>query len=210
MKKKIFHANEHIFTLQDLQIEKLKKKGIKCIAFDVNGTLIYHGKIVKSASKKIRELKEAGFQITILSNNPFLDKKVEKLVQLNKKYIKGLAMKPFPQGYRYIEKVTDCTPNEIAMITNNSLLDIFGANRRGFYTIKVLEHELKMEREIRGIKKIGKDIYYSRKKPIRTKSQQARAFRSKQRKACVGLINKDRKRIADMTHTIVDRGEQEL
>lgn len=175
--KKLYKAEWHIQKWADLDIDFLKKQHIEGVLLDVNGTLMSRGKLVPGAQRILRRLQDEKIKIAILTNNTSVNKQLLKILQLDKKYIQTFAMKPFPYGYQRMETRMGCLPENLAMITNNSLLDIVGANIRGMHTIKVLEHETKVERTIRKCHAGIERRFISQKK----EKQKQKAFRAEQR-----------------------------
>lgn len=153
MKKTTIKADQNIHNWNELDVDYLiTEKGIKCVVLDVDGTITHERKILPGVKETIEELRKKNVQVAILSNNFAIDKKIHQELQVDKKKVRMLAFKPFQSGYKHIIKVTKCKPEEIAMITNNSFLDVFGANRSGMYTIKLLEHENRLEKMLRRIR----------------------------------------------------------
>ena len=85
-------------------------------------------------NKMIQEkCEEVGLKLIIISNNK--EKRVQQFSEkLGVDYVFS-AMKPLKRGYRKI--ASDYTPNEIVIIGDQILTDIFGGNRMGYYTILV-------------------------------------------------------------------------
>lgn len=124
-------------SVYDIDYKKLKKNGIKCLAFDLDNTLVPIS--IKKPTKKLKdfidELKDMNFRILIVSNShkkrvePFKD-----ILGLDSAY---LAAKPLKKKFIKIMKIYHLKPSEIACIGDQLLTDIWGANRLDFTSILV-------------------------------------------------------------------------
>ena len=84
----------------------------------------------------VKKAKEEGFEVCILSNSNNLQKLNPISETLGIDYI-SFAKKPAKSGYlRAVEKLK-LAPNEIAMIGDQVLTDVWGANRCGLFSIYV-------------------------------------------------------------------------
>ncbi len=124
-------------SIYKINYEKLKSCGIKCLIFDLDNTItpVTLNKPTKRLKDLFNRLKLMGFKCLILSNSG--KKRVEQFKNglcvdsgfsckkpSNKKYIKVM------NNYNYM-------PDEIAMVGDQLLTDIYGANRMGFTSILV-------------------------------------------------------------------------
>jgi len=151
-------------SIYDIDYEKLKKAGIKCLLFDLDNTLAPID--VDMPDKKLLDfflyLEEIGFKCIILSNSkkkrvlPFkehcnLDSAFKSRKPLKKKYLKILEM------YSYKD-------TEIACIGDQLLTDILGANRLGFTSILVNPMSKKERIVTKGNRILEKMIFHSFKR----------------------------------------------
>lgn len=124
-------------SIYDIDYKKLKKMGIKCLLFDLDNTLAPSDMEKPSRKTKdfIEKLKDMDFKIIIFSNacknriRPFkskleVDCAASARKPSKKKYKKVLAQ------YKYAE-------NEVAMIGDQIMTDVFGGNKVGILTILV-------------------------------------------------------------------------
>lgn len=123
-------------SIYDIDYQKLKKKGIKCLLFDLDNTLVPVNTSVPT--KKVRELfavLERDFKIIILSNSgkarliPFKDG-----LNVDVAYS---SHKPFKKKYLKIMEIYKFKYHEIAAIGDQLLTDIYGANRVGITSILI-------------------------------------------------------------------------
>lgn len=123
-------------NIYEIDYMKLKKKGIKCLLFDLDNTLVP----VKSdmPTKKVKELfayLEMHFKVIIISNSnrtrliPFKE-------GLNVD-VAASARKPFKTKYVKIMEIYKFKEYEIAAIGDQLLTDISGANRVGITSILI-------------------------------------------------------------------------
>ena len=157
-------------SILDINYNALKEKGIKCILFDLDNTLL---EVYKASPKKefcylIKKLKKL-FRIIVISNNSS-SKRVSKVaIELGVDYIK-FAMKPFSRGFRKVRKKYKYEKSEMCLIGDQLMTDIMGGNKYGIYTILVdplAEKELKVTGinrffERRALKKLAKNNLFKR------------------------------------------------
>lgn len=123
-------------NIYDINYELLKKKGIKCLLFDLDNTIIPVKK--DEPSKKIKELfnyLEKHFKIIIVSNS---NKK--RLIPFKEGLnidVSASSHKPLKKKYLKIMKIYEFKEYEIAAIGDQILTDILGANRVGITSILV-------------------------------------------------------------------------
>ena len=138
LRKKYFYPNEYHQTIFDIDFKALKEKEIHYVLIDLDNTLIPYDKHV--ASEKIivlmKKLKELAFEVMIISNNK--QKRVKAFCDnLGCDYIYS-ARKPFKYGFKKaLKKLNHPPKNQVALIGDQFMTDVFGGNRMGFYTIVV-------------------------------------------------------------------------
>lgn len=123
-------------NIYDINYKKLKKKGIKCLLFDLDNTLVP----VKTdiPNKKLKELfayLERDFKIIILSNS-----NRKRLIPFKEGLnvdVAASAHKPFKKKYLKIMELYKFKEYEIAAIGDQLLTDILGANRMGITSILI-------------------------------------------------------------------------
>lgn len=124
-------------NIYDIDYENLKKRGIKCILFDLDNTIAPIN--VPGPDKDLKDffadLYMLGFKVILLSNatrervTPFKEKlNIDSSCK---------ARKPFKKKYKKIMDIYHFKDNEIACIGDQLLTDVLGANRMGFLSILV-------------------------------------------------------------------------
>lgn len=152
-------------SIFEINYGKLKKNGIKVLLFDFDNTLIEKGnyEIGDKTITFIEKLKK-DFIIYVVSNS-LNDKKLNYVCKkLSIPYI-GNSKKPFSYGYKRLA-FRSIKNEEVAMIGDQLITDVWGANRMGYYSILVdpmIEKELVFTKINRGLEKI---IYKKNKKDI--------------------------------------------
>lgn len=123
-------------SIYDIDYKKLKKRGIKCLLFDLDNTLVPYSEDVPSSDvKELFHLLESSFKVVIISNSnkkrltPF-----KEILNVDTAYS---SRKPAKKKYLKIMNLYKYKPEEIACIGDQLLTDIFGANRNNFVSILV-------------------------------------------------------------------------
>ena len=120
-----------------INYDKLYKKGIRLLLFDLDNTITtsHINKPTKRLKKLFDELKDKGFKIIIMSNStkhriePF---KNELMVDAC-----AFSLKPRKDKYVYIMDKFKYKHTEIASIGDQLITDIYGANRLDITSILV-------------------------------------------------------------------------
>lgn len=124
-------------SIYAIDYDKLLKKGIKCLLFDLDNTVAPIN--MKVPSKKIKkffsELQEKGFKTIIFSNS--LKKRVKPFKDALQIDCAARACKPKPKKFMQVIKEYDFQLSEIAIIGDQILTDILGGNTVGITTILV-------------------------------------------------------------------------
>mgnify|MGYP000864616568 CR=1 FL=1 len=129
--------DERVRSIYDIQLDRLKEKGIYSLIIDLDNTLTaWNSPEVSPALRQwVKRAKSEGFKICLLSNNG--EKRVEK-------YAKELdiipiwkAGKPGRRGFRKALEHLGCKEEDCAVIGDQIFTDMIGGNRVGLYTILV-------------------------------------------------------------------------
>ena len=124
-------------SIYEIDYEKLKSIGIKCLLFDLDNTLVPY--YVKEANVELKQhfdnLKKLGFRVIIFSNSP------KRRLQPFKEYLEvdclASARKPALKNFLKIMEEYKYLENEIAIIGDQFLTDIVGGNKVGIMTILI-------------------------------------------------------------------------
>ena len=120
----------------DINYDKLKKDGAKCLVFDLDNTLglIDEEKCPKEAKKLLKKLKK-DFTIYISSNNT--RKRILPYIEDLEIEGESFSLKPLPKGLIRIRKRCGFKKNEMVMIGDQMVTDILSGNLYGVKTILV-------------------------------------------------------------------------
>lgn len=120
-----------------IDYKKLYKRNIKCLLFDLDNTLM--SPLARNVNEKVvdlfEELKEIGFTIILFSNA--IKIRVKPVAEKLDVDSIASARKPKAHYYNYIMKKYDLEESEIAMIGDQIMTDILGANGVGITSILV-------------------------------------------------------------------------
>ena len=131
----IFYPDIYAKNIFEIDYEKLKSKGIKCLVFDLDNTLVPVRSSV--ADEKVKALfatlKKQKFTIILMSNS------LKKRVEVFKKDLKvpcfSFSMKPLKKNYKKLIKEYNFDMSEVACIGDQIMTDVWGANKMGFTSI---------------------------------------------------------------------------
>ena len=127
----------------DINYDDLYTKGIRCLLFDLDNTLVPVK--IKEPSEEVKELfeklKAKGFKLIIFSNSP------KKRVSIFKNILGvdccPFACKPFARKFLSIIKIYNLKFSEVAIIGDSMMDDIYGGNNVGITTILIEQLEQK-------------------------------------------------------------------
>ncbi|MBQ9267388.1 MAG: YqeG family HAD IIIA-type phosphatase [Clostridia bacterium] len=118
-----------------IALDELKKRDIQYILLDLDNTLIdYQRNLSEATIEWVKNAKEAGFAVYILSNTNKIDKVSTAASILGVEYISS-ARKPFPKGFKEAIRRFQVVPEKTAMVGDQVLTDVVGAN--GMHMVSV-------------------------------------------------------------------------
>lgn len=135
---KRFLPNEYVNNVFEINPEHLKEIGIKGIVTDLDNTLVPWD--VPHATERVmawfEEMLASDLKVMVISNNN--DRRVSVFSEpLDVPYIAN-ARKPLTRSFIKAAAQFSLKPEEVAVIGDQLLTDVFGGNRGGFYTILVV------------------------------------------------------------------------
>ena len=133
----IFVPDMYQKSIYTIDYNKLKERGIKCVLFDLDNTLVPGH--VKDSNPKIKklfdELKLSGFKVIIFSNSP------KKRVKIFKDKLEvdacANAQKPLKKKFDYVLTKYDFDESDVAIVGDQIMTDIWGGNKVGITTILI-------------------------------------------------------------------------
>jgi uncharacterized protein len=134
---KFFKAWRHILTVTDINVDELKKEGIKLIIFDFDNTLTHHGSgTLKPITVSFLDLlRSESFRIFVLSNAK--KRRMDRILSGLNLEGRGLSFKPFPVILNRVIKNCDVLKKETVLIGDQIFTDIAAGNLAGIKTILV-------------------------------------------------------------------------
>lgn len=135
---KKFLPNEFVNNVYAITPEHLKNLGIKGIITDLDNTLVEWDRPLATPelTNWFRSMKDAGIKITVVSNNN--ETRVGKFCEpLGIPFIHR-ARKPLSVSYKKAYQLLNLRADEVCMIGDQLLTDVFGGNRQGIHTILVV------------------------------------------------------------------------
>ncbi len=123
--------------LVDITVDDLKKMRVKTVAIDLDNTSVYDCTItpLKGVRKWLRKVKEAGFNVVIISNSFELRAKV--MGKMFGCLSFGPAEKPDTKMMLLAAERTGVDISEMALIGDRLFTDVVGANNCGAVSVYV-------------------------------------------------------------------------
>lgn len=131
-----FYPDEYLDSIYEIDFDKLYREGYRGIIFDIDNTLVPHGKPSDERVKTLfRDLKEKGMKICLMSNNQ-LERVKSFADSLEVPYIED-AHKPSRRSYIKAMELLGTNRSNTIFIGDQLFTDIFGAKRSGIRNILV-------------------------------------------------------------------------
>lgn len=144
MLKKLI-PQQNVRSIYEIDVQALWDNGIRGIITDLDNTLVgaKHPQATPELIAWLQRLKNAGFQVVIVSNNSRL--RVSSFSEpLSIPYI-FRARKPANSAFRRAMELMSLSSRETVVIGDQMLTDVLGGNRLGLHTILVVPIALRDE-----------------------------------------------------------------
>lgn len=132
-----FYPDAYYKNIYTINYDKLRDNNIKCLLFDLDNTCIPYTEC--KPNKKLKELfdklQNDGFKVIIFSNSP--RSRLEPFKRELRIDCCANAGKPRKKNFLKVIKTYNLDLSEIAMIGDQLVTDIYGANKVGIMTILV-------------------------------------------------------------------------
>ena len=131
------YPTEYASSTYSIDFKALYDKGFRGIIFDIDNTLVCHGKPAdERCTQKIAQLTDMGFKVLFLSNNkePRVKSFSESLPGTMYIYKAG---KPSPKGYEKAMEMMETDTVDTLFVGDQIYTDIWGANKAGIYSVLV-------------------------------------------------------------------------
>lgn len=137
-----FFPDATVTSTYAIDYDRLYKQGYRGILFDIDNTLVEHGKEASDKAKRLfRRLKKIGFECCLISNN-----KKKRVYSFNEEI--GVhsvfnAHKPAGKSYYYAMELMGTRPENTLFVGDQLFTDIFGAKRIGLknYLVKPINEK---------------------------------------------------------------------
>lgn len=162
---KMFYPDEYVNSTYSIDFKKIYNEGYRGIIFDIDNTLVEHGKDAnKRAESLFKYLNKLGFRTCLLSNNDC--ERVERFNKnINTNYI-FKAGKPSNKGYKKAMKLMNTNLNNTIFIGDQIFTDVFGAKKMKMRNILVKPISKREEIQIVVKRYLEKIVLYFYKKDI--------------------------------------------
>lgn len=133
----MLYPKEYFGSVKEISINLLEKNNIKGLILDVDNTLIdFEKKMPEGVENWVQNLKNTGIKFCILSNSNKVEKVKSVAEKLEIPFI-YFAKKPFKSGFLRAKKVLELEEKEIAVVGDQIMTDVIGANRSKMFSILV-------------------------------------------------------------------------
>lgn len=127
-------------SMTDIDFSRLKKNGIRYVAFDADSTLVpWRGKALSSKTKLFLQSQRQLFENWCIASNRITNDLLPLAESIDAQVVRATLLTRKPQ-LRYFRRVINCfnaKPHEIAMVGDKLIADMWGAKRAGLVTIWV-------------------------------------------------------------------------
>lgn len=133
---KLFYPDQYCESVFTIDFDKLFELGYKGIIFDIDNTLVPHGKdSTEEVDNLFAKIHDIGFKTLLLSNND--EQRVKRFIKnIDTLYVCD-AKKPKKDGYFNAINKLELPKEKIICIGDQLFTDVFGANRVGLHSLLV-------------------------------------------------------------------------
>jgi uncharacterized protein len=127
-------------SLLSIDFKELKKQGIKHIAFDADSTLVhFRGRVLSPETKNFLQKNRNLFTSWVIASNRITNDLVPLAESMDAQVIRATLSNRKPQRRFFAQVVRHfgAKPQEIAMIGDKLMADVWGAKRAGMMTVWV-------------------------------------------------------------------------
>lgn len=156
--KTFFEPDEQVMSIYDIDLHNLGLRGIKGVVLDLDDTILPKNeyRIPISLYSWIERLKDMGFKLFLASNGGRAAR-VKYISEVLKIEGNAFSFKPLPFIFFSIFSKMKLKPNEVVIIGDQLLTDVFGGNLAGMYTVLV-KPSSKVLTVTRAVMKVLEDI----------------------------------------------------
>ncbi|MEB7823619.1 YqeG family HAD IIIA-type phosphatase [Staphylococcus chromogenes] len=135
---RLFLPNQYVKSIHEIDFDKLQEKNIKGVITDLDNTLVGWDEAnpTPGVEQWFKNLSERNIKVTIVSNNN--EARVKTFSSdLDVDYI-FKARKPLGKSLNKATQQMGLKKDEVVIIGDQMLTDVFGGNHNGLYTIMVV------------------------------------------------------------------------
>lgn len=132
----LFKPDYYISNYANLDLERLKREGIKLLLCDIDNTLVAWNDPDSNVKvqKFLRKVRQAGIKVALVSNA--LPSRAARFARdLGVEKVFPLSLKPLPFNMKKAMAHYGVKPEETALLGDQLMTDILGANMAGIYSI---------------------------------------------------------------------------
>jgi len=133
----ILYPKLYLNSVKEITISILQENNIKGLILDIDNTLIdYDKNMPEGVQEWIENLKQKKIKLCILSNSNHKEKVENVAKKLNIPYL-YFAQKPLKKGFKKAKEILGLNAENIAVVGDQILTDVIGANRSKMFAILV-------------------------------------------------------------------------
>lgn len=179
-----FFPDNTVDSTYAIDYERLYKEGYRGILFDIDNTLVEHGKEANERAKELFcRLREIGFQCCLISNNK--KKRVRMFNEEIGVHSVFNAHKPAKKSYYYAMELMNTRPETTVFVGDQLFTDIFGAKRIGLknYLVKPINENEEIQIVLkRKLEKIVLSEYRAMKREEKKRRKWEKKKKKRQKK----------------------------
>lgn len=134
----LLYPKMYVSSVTDIDPEDLYSRGIRCVLFDLDNTVVPRDKneLPPEVACWIGKLREKAIKVCVISNNG--PGRVSRVSGMEDIPSVCRAIKPRKHPFRKAMNMLGVMPEETAVVGDQVFTDILGGNRLGLYTILVV------------------------------------------------------------------------
>ena len=122
----------------DIDLTALERDGIRGLIFDLDSTLVapHAGVLTEEVTEWLTRAR-AKFKVAVVSNNT-RDPYIQQVQSILDMHCIGCAAKPSTKAFMQVLEMFAMAPQEVAVVGDRPLTDVWGGQRAGMKTILVM------------------------------------------------------------------------
>lgn len=153
---KLLCPDDCVDTVLDIDLDELKRRGIRALILDVDNTLLgwESHELPADVLAWVEKAKQMGFRVCIASNGT--KARVRKIADALQVPAISKAIKPRKRPFRRALKILGTSAQSTAVVGDQIFTDVLGGNRMDLYTIlinPVSKRELRTTKMVRRVER---------------------------------------------------------